>query len=544
MNAVGLGGVDLQPVAIVEQGANKVVRLQSLGLWLAAGIAFVTGLVVIGQVLARQRNRAAGDVAIAGALGLTRRQAVTGAAITDTAVALAGAVLGAGVAVALSPLTPFGLARKVEPDPGVWIDGTVLAAGLVATAVAVVAIGALSMIMLLHRQSPRTEPSPLSASRVGALLAEPLGTGWRVAFGRRRAVAQALAPATMTVIAFVVVATGVHDVSALPQRPELTGGTWDAAVFVEDPASQATVDRVLRDGPDVATVARGGWTDVLVAGTDVYTQVLEPDAGVKPAIVRGRAPVGENEIALGGAVLEQLGIDVDDTVSVSFDDQSQGETATWRVVGEVVVASPLFRSITPDGGALISDAAYLRWLDDGPMAFLVSFREGIPPQQGLDAALAPIPDIQGMFAFARTARGDVVALDSMVALPWILVGFLALLTVASLAQWSILSSRRERHRAAVLRALGLTGSQVSTAFVVAALLVAGTSCLVGVTIGVAVAGAVWDAVARWLIVVPSLDVPWKLCSAIIAITTIVAMAIALWTSRRHAGSPAPQLRVE
>jgi hypothetical protein len=242
-------------------------------------------------------------------------------------------------------------------------------------------------------------------------------------------------------------------------------------------------------------------------------------------------------------VLRQLGVDVGDTVSVSFD-QSQGETAAWRVVGEVVVASPLFRSITPDGGALISDAAYLRWLDDGPMAFLVSFRDGIEPHQGLDATLAAMPEIEGLFAFARSARGDVVALDSMITLPWILVGFLALLTVASLAQWSILSSRAERHRAAILRALGLTGWQVSTAFVFAALLVAATSCLVGVTFGVAVADAVWKAIAGWLIVVPAPEIPWRLCSAIVAVTTIVAMAIAVWTSRRHAGSPAPQLRVE
>jgi hypothetical protein len=410
------------------------------------------------------------------------------------------------------------------------------------TAAVVVLIGALSMMTLLHRQSPRRQPIPMSASRVGALLAEPFGTGWRIAFGRRRAVAMALLPATLTVVVFVVVATSVHDVSTLPQHPELTGGTWDAAVIAQDPASQGTVDRILRARPDVVAVARGGWSDVFVAGTDVYTQVLQPDAGVEPAVVRGRAPVGEDEIALGGAVLDQLGIDVGDTVSVNFDDESPG--ATWRVVGEVVVASPLFRSIPPDGGGLISDAAYARWLDDGPLLFLVSFQDGVAPQEGLDAALAPMPEIQGLFAFARSARGDVVALDSMVALPWILVGFLALLTVASLAQWSILSSRRERHRAAVLRALGLTGSQVSIAFVVAALLVAGTSCLIGVTVGALLAGPVWEAVAGWLIVVPAATIPWRLCGTIVAVTTIVAMAIAVWTGRRHAGSPAPQLRVE
>jgi predicted lysophospholipase L1 biosynthesis ABC-type transport system permease subunit len=177
------------------------------------------------------------------------------------------------------------------------------------------------------------------------------------------------------------------------------------------------------------------------------------------------------------------------------------------------------------------------------LAFLVSFRDGVTPQQGLDAVLSGFPGT-GPFAFSRSERGDVLALDSMVALPWILVVVLGVLTIASLIQWTVSTSRRERHRAAVLRALGLTGGQVTLAFVAAAALVVGTSTVLGLTCGVAAANAAWDVIARWLIVVPHAEIPWLVCSAVITATLLVAVAFAAWSSRRHAGSPALQLRVE
>jgi hypothetical protein len=270
--------------------------------------------------------------------------------------------------------------------------------------------------------------------------------------------------------------------------------------------------------------------------------VLEPGTGVEASITRGRAPVGENEIALGRELLDQFGKDVGDTVVVDLSDRGGGDEI-FNVVGEVIVASPLFLSLPPDGGGLVSDRASNRWLDDGPLPFLVSFRQGVTPQQGLDAVLADFPGT-GPFAFTRSTRGDVVALDSMVALPWVLVIVLGVLTVASLAQWSIITSRRERHRAAVLRALGLTGAQVTLAFVVAAMLVAGASAVIGTTLGIAAARALWDVVAGWLIVVPRVAIPWSAYLTALAITMLSALALAALAGRRHTGSPGAQLRVE
>ena len=186
----------------------------------------------------------------------------------------------------------------------------------------------------------------------------------------------------------------------------------------------------------------------MVDGKDVFVQTLEPNTGVRPSITRGRAPVRDDEITLGKKVLAQLGKHVGDKVDIAVGEDG-AQTVTFDVVGETILASPLFRSLVPDEGGLITDTADERWFNEGTDPYLVSFHDGVTPRQGFDAVYAGYPDL-GPFGFTRNARGDVVALDSMVVLPWILVGFLGVMAIAALAQWSIIASRRERHRAAVL----------------------------------------------------------------------------------------------
>src|SRR5262249_39221324 len=139
---------------------------------------------------------------------------------------------------------------------------------------------------------------------------------------------------------------------------------------------------------------------------------LEPGRGIEPSIAKGRAPIRDNEIALGSEVLDRLGKRVGDTVVVDVGEQG-GETVTFDVVGEAIVASPLFRTLPPDAGGLITAQADQHWFNDGPEAYLVSFRDGLTPPEGFDAVYAGYPH-GGPFGFTRSARGDVVALDSMV----------------------------------------------------------------------------------------------------------------------------------
>src|SRR4029079_5832124 len=180
MAAIGLREIDLQVNAFYYSGANKVVHLQAFGLWLAAGIAAVTGTVVIAQVLVRQRTRAAHQLRIGSALGMINRQAVLGAGLNDGIGALIGACLGVAVSIALSPLAPFGLARKAEPEPGIRLDGVVALIGLAATVVVVVGIGSLCTFVVLRRNGMRSDAGAEASgrSRVGSMLNEPVLTRW------------------------------------------------------------------------------------------------------------------------------------------------------------------------------------------------------------------------------------------------------------------------------------------------------------------------------------------------------------------------------
>src|SRR5207245_10137190 len=76
------------------------------------------------------------------ALGVTREQLVAVGVALAAAIALPAAALAAGIAAALSPLSPIGLARELEPHPGFAFDALAVALGSAAVLAAVLVAGA------------------------------------------------------------------------------------------------------------------------------------------------------------------------------------------------------------------------------------------------------------------------------------------------------------------------------------------------------------------------------------------------------------------
>ena len=83
-------------------------------------------------------------------------------------VAVGAGVVAAAASIAASPLMPLGLARRAEPDPGVSLDGIVLALGCVGVTVIVAALAVLVA---------------WPASPVGGLRAQLRGIGSRPPIG-------------------------------------------------------------------------------------------------------------------------------------------------------------------------------------------------------------------------------------------------------------------------------------------------------------------------------------------------------------------------
>ena len=90
---------------------------------------------------------------------MTPNQLVGVAMLRTAAIGVAGAVIAIVFAVALSPLTPIGLARLVEPNPGIAFDGVVLGLG----AVILVALVPLLAALPAWRAARRLRSAPLAA---------------------------------------------------------------------------------------------------------------------------------------------------------------------------------------------------------------------------------------------------------------------------------------------------------------------------------------------------------------------------------------------
>src|SRR5215211_816840 len=141
-------------------GTRRAIRLESAALAGFALLAALAALLLVGQTLGRQILMEATESPILRALGMTRAELI--------GVAVVGAV-------ALSPATPLGVARRAEMDAGVAVDLPVLAVGAVAVTVGVLACAAVAG--WLAARAPAGQPGVAKAaqverpSRVGTMLA-------------------------------------------------------------------------------------------------------------------------------------------------------------------------------------------------------------------------------------------------------------------------------------------------------------------------------------------------------------------------------------
>ena len=159
---------------------SRSIHFQAIGLGILALLVGLSVTFALAQAFGRQAYDAVDDDApVLRALGLRDRQFLALAAIRAGVTAVVGAMLATGVAVALSPLWPVGLAAKAEPTPGATTDGVVLVVGIAAILV-VAMVGAIVGTMPLVRRSTRRR-------RVGLARALPTSLPVPAAVGVRHA---------------------------------------------------------------------------------------------------------------------------------------------------------------------------------------------------------------------------------------------------------------------------------------------------------------------------------------------------------------------
>jgi hypothetical protein len=562
MRAAGLGSVDIPEVQQVQTaGIQRSIRLEAQALWALSVLIGLAAFAIVGQSLARQTYLDSADLPALWALGFSRAQLFSLGIARAAIIGMAAACVVVPVAVLVSPLTPVGLARIAEPDPGFAADGVPLAAGAVLVAFLTVAASAVPTWAAARTATRPERPGP-SRGRSPAL-PRALSRAWRspaVAAGVRMAlqpgrgrtavpVRSAIFGATLGVAALTASLVLAASLGHLLNTPRLAGFTWDAFVSVEGGLPKAAA--ALRADPKIAGYTRGGFTGVRIGQRRLMTLVLGGTGPARPVITAGVAPTASDEVALGAATMRDAHTRIGQTVDVVAD-QAEGhpKPVRMRVVGTVIVPPSPFLAVKLGEGAAMTLPGYLR-IDPGAarqqggLPFLVRFAPGVSRDAGLAAVANDIKGLPNPYVTAAERSASVVSLASIAGLPVALSGLLALLAAGTLAHTLASATRRRRRDLAILKTLGFTRRQVRHAIAWQATTIAAIALLIGLPTGIAGGRWAWRYLATQLGVLPEPAVP--LTTILIAIPAALALAnlIAAAPGRAAARTqPATVLRTE
>jgi hypothetical protein len=536
--------------------ARHATRVEALALLLFGLLAGVITAALIAQAFARQVFLESDEYPALRAMGMTRAQIVSVAAIRAAFVSCAGAALAVALAIAVSPRLPIGLARQAEVDPGISVDGGVLAIGALTIIVLFTAWTALTAWRVAanattdRRVTRRTRASRLAgalngagsppSATVGAAMALESGRGSSAIPARTALVSAALAVTAVTgALTFGVNLARVAD------RPRLQGWNWDVAVGNphSDDVSKTAIPRLSRNpavaaftaiaGGDGGIEARINGEDAGLFGIDV---VKGPGLVEYPA---GRAPRTASEIAFGTKTMRAHHLAIGDRVKVS----TGGPVRSLRITGRVLLTPSVVNNSVALGDAAVVSGAALRALHaDAPVnVFLVRFRPGIDRSAALTRLRTDFPGT----VLPAVRPPDIENLQRVSNLPTVLALLFALVALVTISNTLVSAVRRRRRDLAVLRTLGFVRRQVSAVVAWQATTVALIAIVIGLPLGAAAGRSIWTLVTDRLGLAPVALIPAELLLLLGAVALVAANLVAvipgLLASRT---APASVLRTE
>jgi hypothetical protein len=510
-------GLDVSRGEQSQLDAISVITVALVALGLTVVVA---GLVWIVSAVARLQRLATADLDILRALGSTRGQRLAVALATVAPGLVAGTLLAPLVAIALSPLFPVGLARRFDPSPGLHADLVALAAVPVGL-LAVAGLATLASGLRLLDRRPGMVPAagtPGGGARrtgLGDLVGRRLGpapaTGVRFALAAPRDLAVPVRPALVGaltgVLGLVAVAVVGASLDRLVDTPGRWGANWDAALTVRP--SDAGVDpvdpEVVLDDPDVEAAAFGRFDEqATIAGHEALATTIDPlkgDLGL--TVVDGRAPRGDDEVAVGRETLDALGVPLGSEVEVTG--RSDDARETYRVVGVVLFPTVDYSFPLADGVAFTREGGDRIALGDpdrddaGLQRLLVRWAPGVDRtaavERLVDAAVAVDPQAEQPVVAGPIAPPEVEGLGDVELFPVAAAAALVVLGVISTSHALVVTVRRRRAELGVLSALGFTPRQRRTVITAQATTVACAALLFGVPLGALTGRVVWAAIA-------------------------------------------------
>jgi ABC-type lipoprotein release transport system permease subunit len=509
--------------------AQRSIRLQA-GMLLAFGtVVALGGLVLLLQAIRRQLELDRREQRSLAACGADRRTAAALAAVKGALLALVVVPVAGVVAVALSPLTPVGHARRAEVDPGLHVDWRVLLGGSVLIAALLVALP----VGLAWREGAHTRRAARRTRRVvtGSEWAAQAGMSPPVVAGVRAAL---VSPSRWTAIVTVFAATAgivgglafASSEAKLAGDAALWGWTFDAALGDgNDPGVAERAEETLAGNPLIDGYAlRYQQESVLVQAGDHDVEVdasaiEDVDGSIEPRMLSGAVPRDDDEVALGGATARGLGVGVGDTVTLA----ASGEPQEFTVSGLVVMHLGLDADRIGEGAVLSVDGLSRITEVEGPSFALVEYADGADA----DEVYGALRDDWGNTVLQPVRGVDVEQLHAVRHLPVWFSAFLATVAVATLLFVLVVTIRRRRRDLAVLRTLGFDRRHVRSTVLAQALTLVLPSAVIGSVVGLAGGRVAWSLTAQSLGAPEVQATPIAALLAVLAAAAGVAVAVAL-----------------
>ena len=295
-------GVSVQSSSLRAAVADRTVEPYARALALFAVVAAMAAVGVLGPSILRWAGTPEVDRAPLLAVGMRPHQLRMASALRGAAVGIAATVVAVVIAVLGSARFPIGIAARIEPYPGVRVDGVVIAVGAFAIVMLSAALGAIAPAR--ERRTVR-RPSKIAAAlqAVGARPAPVAGVRAALAGdGRGASAARTAGGVAVAIVAIVAALTFQRGLGRLLDTPARYGWTWDVALERGDGEIPVEVQDALVAEPSVEGLSIGRRTTLLRDGAAVQTFSFVPREGdTYPLIVEGRRPEGNRESRAGRA---------------------------------------------------------------------------------------------------------------------------------------------------------------------------------------------------------------------------------------------------
>lgn len=492
--------VDVSNDALVAvDDARQAVRFEAFAALLFGALVLVVGVVLAGQAIARQVRAELDQGAVLRGIGLTRGDIARAATLRMSAVVLGGSALGVGLAYLSSARMPFGTAAKAEIEPGLRLDLLPLAG-----AAAVVAV---SLLLWSARASWHAEgrPTPVRGGWAERLAAAAATAGAPVSvvfglsqLGRARVgppVRSSMSGVTFAVAAVVAVLVYGATTTRFVEEPDQHGWAWDLLVGDSDDEKlvESGAERLEEtDGVVGFASLWTGWEDTVSTSADRQVVITAVERGAGDTYIQladGRSADRVDEVVLGRQTMEELDVSLGGRVLL----EGPGGGGDYRVVGVAVLHQVVSDGFELDEGAVTSREGLARLFGDDIV--LDRFLVDVDPGADLPSTMSSLREDFGPTVTPHVPPLDVASLQGTQQLPVLLGLVVAMIGAGSLVHLLLVVVRRRRIEFAVLRSLGATPGQVSSAVATVASAAGAIAVCIGVPAGVVGGRVAWTALA-------------------------------------------------